>query len=61
MAFPALFSALFSLLLWAIQPYGKNGLLPCATDKTTQFGNTHISEKVPLRALCRNQTSATLY
>lgn len=47
------FSVLFSLLLWAIQLYCENGLLPCATDKNTQLRNTHISEKVPLRALMK--------
>lgn len=54
------FPALFSLLLWAIQLYRENGLLPCATDETTQFRSTCISEKVPLRALMQKSNLSHL-
>lgn len=47
-------SVVYTIMLWV-------RLLPCATDKTIPFRNTHISKKVSLRSLCSNQTSATPY
>lgn len=51
----------YSVLLWATQSHCENGLLPCATDKSTQFKNLHISDETYVKVQCTNKISATLY